>query len=259
MQTVIFTSTIFGPIKSRRLGTSLGVNLMPSDGKICSFNCIYCEAGFNEQGPGTSGIPKREFVKKKLKAKLQLMRDSGETLDSITFSGNGEPTLHPNFHEIVHDTINLRNQYYPNAKVTVLSNATMASRPAVREALKLVDNNVLKLDSAIPHTMLAINRPGSANVLPDGLIADIAAFGGKCTVQTMLLRGEFNGEHINNTTDAEVDALIEAYKQIRPQEIMLYSIDRKTPAENLQKIDPDTMKQIAERITQAGFNVQLTL
>ena len=259
MQTVLFTSTIFGPIKSRRLGTSLGVNLMPSDGKICSFNCIYCEAGFNEQGPGTSGIPKREHVKKLLRAKLQQMSDAGEPLDSITFSGNGEPTLHPHFAEIVHDTLNLRNRFYPEAKVTVLSNATMAGRSAVADALRLVDNNVLKLDSAIAHTMIAINRPTSPNVLPAGVIADLAAFGGKCIVQTMLLRGEFDSVAVDNTTDEEIAALIDAYRKINPQEIMLYSIDRKTPAENLQKIDAPTMRRIADQITAAGFNVQLTV
>ena len=136
MQTVLFTSTIFGPIHSRRLGTSLGVNLMPNDGKICSFDCLYCEAGYNAQGPGTTGVAKRESLKKQLKAKLKAMHEAGEKLDVITFSGNGEPTVHPQFKEIVHDVINLRNQYFPDAKVTVLSNATMAGKPSVIAALK---------------------------------------------------------------------------------------------------------------------------
>ena len=236
MQTVLFTSTIFGPIHSRRLGTSLGVNLMPNDGKICSFDCLYCEAGYNAQGPGTTGVAKRETLKKQLKNKLKALHEAGENLDVITFSGNGEPTLHPHFKEIVHDVINLRNQYFPSAKVSVLSNATMAGKPSVVEALKMVDNNILKLDSAVAHTMRLINRPVSPNVLPDGIIEDLKAYGGKCIVQTMMVRGEHDGEIVDNTTDAEIDALINAYLAIRPQEIMLYTIDRKTPEEKLVKV-----------------------
>lgn len=259
MQTVLFTSTIFGPIHSRRLGTSLGVNLMPNDGKICSFDCLYCEAGYNAQGPGTTGVSKRETVKKQLRHKLEAMKTEGESLDVITFSGNGEPTLHPQFKEIVHDVITLRNQYYPNAKVTVLSNSTMAGRPNVIAALKQVDNNVLKLDSAVARTMRMINRPTSPNVLPEGIIEDLKAFDGKCIVQTMMVRGEHEGQLIDNTTDAEIDALINAYLVIKPQEIMLYSIDRKTPEEKLKKVPVEDLKRIAKHIeAETGIPVQVT-
>ncbi len=249
MQTVLFTSTIFGPIHSRRLGTSLGVNLMPNDGKICSFDCLYCEAGYNAQGPGTTGVAKRETLKKQLKAKLQEMHEAGEKLDVITFSGNGEPTLHPKFKEIVHDVINLRNQ----------SNATMAGRPNVIAALKQVDNNILKLDSAVARTMRQINRPTSANVLPQGIIEDLKAFGGKCIVQTMMVRGEHDGQIVDNTTDAEIDALINAYLAIQPREIMLYTIDRKTPEEKLVKVPAEDLKRIARRIeAETGITVQVS-
>jgi len=259
MQTVLFTSTIFGPIHSRRLGTSLGVNLMPNDGKICSFDCLYCEAGYNAQGRGTTGVPKRETVKKQLKKKLQTMKEAGDPLDVITFSGNGEPTLHPQFKEIVHDVITLRNQYYPNAKVTVLSNATMAGHPNVISALKQVDNNVLKLDSAVARTMRLINRPTSPNVLPAGIIEDLKAFDGKCIVQTMMVRGEHDGQIIDNTIDGEIEALINAYIAIRPQEIMLYSIDRKTPEEKLVKVPIEDLNRIARHIeAETGITVQVT-
>lgn len=259
MQTVLFTSTIFGPIHSRRLGTSLGINLMPNDGKICSFDCLYCEAGYNAQGPGTTGVSKREEVKRQLKAKLKAMHEAGEKLDVITFSGNGEPTLHPNFKEIVHDVINLRNQYFPEAKVSVLSNATMAGRPNVIAALKQVDNNILKLDSAVARTMRLINRPTSPNVLPQGIIEDLKAFGGKCIVQTMMVRGEHDGQIVDNTTDAEIDALINAYLAIKPKEIMLYSIDRKTPEEKLVKVPAEDLKRIARNIEkETGITVQVS-
>ena len=257
MQTVLFHDTIFGPIHSRRLGISLGVNLMPNDGKICSFDCVYCEAGYNAQGQGTTGVPSRDQVRKQLRKKLATMHEAGEALDVITFSGNGEPTLHPQFKQIVHDVINLRNHYYPEAKVSVLSNSTMAGKPNVIEALKMVDNNILKLDSAIAHTLRLINQPKSDNVQPEGVIADLKAFGGRCIVQTMMLRGEHNGIRIDNTTDAEIEALIAAYLEINPREVMLYSIDRKTPEENLEKVNANELQRIADRIRAAGIVVQV--
>ena len=258
MQTVLFHSTIFGPIHSRRLGISLGVNLMPNDGKICSFDCLYCEAGFNAQGPGTTGIPTRETVKRQLKAKLEAMKADGSGLDVITFSGNGEPTLHPHFKEVVHDVMMLRDRYYPDAKVSVLSNSTMAGRPEVAEALKQVDNNILKLDSAIAGTLRIINRPQSPNLLPTGVIEDLKQFSGQCIVQTMMLRGEWEGKPFDNTTEAEVNALIEAYKAIQPREVMLYSLDRKTPADHLVKIEHDELQAIGDRIaTATGIPVQV--
>lgn len=257
MQTVLFHSTIFGPIKSRRLGVSLGINLMPNDGKICSFDCLYCEAGFNAQGPGKDGIPTREAVKKGLKRKLEAMKAAGETLDVITFSGNGEPTVHPHFLEIVKDVMRLRDNYFPEARVSVLTNSTMCGRPGVAEALKLVDNNIVKLDSALAATFRTVNRPASPNCLPEGVIEDLKQFEGQCIVQTMMLRGDYEGKHIDNTTEAEVNALIEAYKQIKPREVMLYSIDRQTPAQDLQKVTATELEAIAQRMRAAGFTVQV--
>ncbi len=257
MQTVLFHSTIFGPIHSRRLGISLGVNLMPNDGKICSFDCVYCEAGYNAQGQGTTGLPTHTTVKRQLRNKLKQMKEAGENLDVITFSGNGEPTLHPQFKEVVHNVIVLRDQYFPNARVSVLSNATLASNPNVKKALLAVDNNILKLDSAVPSTMRLINQPKSPNVIPAGIIEDLAEYGGKCIVQTMLLRGEHNGQRIDNTTDAEIEALIDAYKTIKPQEVMIYSIDRKTPEEHLEKVGREELEAIGRRIEAAGIKVQV--
>ena len=257
MQTVLFHSTIYGPIHSRRLGMSLGINLMPNDGKICSFDCLYCEAGFNAQGPGKDGVPSREAVKKQLRHKLEQMKAEGQTLDVITFSGNGEPTLHPEFKKVVEDVLRLRTEFFPDAKVSVLSNSTMAGKPDVAQALLKVDNNILKLDSAIPHTFISINRPVSPNCLPEGVIADLKRYEGKCIVQTIMLRGQFDGKHFDNTTDEELDALLEAYRQIKPREVMLYSIDRKTPAEDLEKVSRDELERIAQRFRDAGIKVQV--
>lgn len=257
MVTILFHDTIFGPIHSRRLGTSLGINLTPNDGKICSFDCLYCEAGYNAQGPGTTGISPREEVRTKLEQKLAAMKANGDRLDVITFSGNGEPTLHPDFNGVVDDVIALRDRYYPQVKISVLSNSTMIDRPAVVEALKKVDNNILKLDSAIDRTMRLINRPVNSHFNVANLVERLKQFSGQCIIQTMMLRGEHNGERIDNTTDAEVEALLATYLEIRPAEVMLYSLDRATPEKNLQKVPKEELETIAERFRTKGIKVQV--
>ena len=257
MVTILFHDTIFGPIHSRRLGTSLGINLTPNDGKICSFDCLYCEAGYNAQGPGTTGISPREEVRTKLEQKLAAMKANGDRLDVITFSGNGEPTLHPDFNGVVDDVIALRDRYYPQVKISVLSNSTMIDRPAVVEALKKVDNNILKLDSAIDRTMRLIDRPVNSHFNVSDLVERLKQFSGQCIIQTMILRGEHNGERIDNTTDAEVEALLAAYLEIRPAEVMLYSLDRATPEKNLQKVPKEELETIAERFRAKGIKVQV--
>lgn len=258
MQTVLFHSTIFGPIHSRRLGVSLGINLTPDDGKICTFDCLYCEAGFNAQGPGTTGFPPRERVARLLETRLKNMNEAEQPLDVITFSGNGEPTLHPEFKGIIEDTLRIRDKYYPNAMVSVLSNSTRLENTDVTDALRLVDNNILKLDSAITPTMRAIDRPTRPSFTSETAIKDIAKFGKQCIVQTMFLRGEYDGVRIDNTTPVEVDALIDAYKRINPREVMIYSIDRKTPAETLEKVSKEELQKIADKIVaETGLPVQV--
>lgn len=254
-QTILFHSTIFGPIHSRRLGVSLGVNLMPSDGKVCSFDCIYCEAGYNAQGTGKSGLPSREKVREDLEKKLSDMHYNGDSLDVITFSGNGEPTLHPDFAGVIDDTLALRDRFYPDAKVSVLTNSTRIFDPAVAEALKKVDNNILKLDSAINPTMRLIDAPVSKEFTVERVVEALKQFKGTGVIQTMLLRGEHNGQHVDNTTPEEVDALIKAYKEIAPKEVMLYSLDRSTPEEKLKKVEKEELDRIADQVREAGINV----
>lgn len=257
MQTVLFHSTIFGPIHSRRLGTSLGVNLSPADGKTCSFDCLYCEAGFNAQGPGKAGLPTRADVGRLLEEKLSEMKAANQPLDVITFSGNGEPTLHPDFEGIIDDTICLRDKYFPEVKISVLSNSTRLDRPAVQRALLKVDNNILKLDSAIDSTMRLIDRPTSPDFTVAKAVEDIRHFGSQAIVQTMMLRGKIDGKTLDNTTPAEVNALIDAYRLINPREVMLYSIDRRTPCETLSKVPLPELETIAEKIRAAGIAVQV--
>lgn len=250
-QKVLFHSTIFGPIHSRRLGTSLGINLSPDDGKICSFDCLYCEAGFNAQGAGKSGMPGIEKVLSDLETKLREMKESGENLDVITFSGNGEPTLHPEFSDIVDGVKALKDRYFPNAKVSVLTNSTRIFTPKVAEALKKVDNNILKLDSAVEKTFRLVDRPNDPGLTAEKVIEGLKQFAGTGIIQTMLLRGKHGSEEIDNTTPQEVEALIEAYKAIRPAGVMLYSIDRATPEERLQKVEREELLEIAKKMEDA--------
>lgn len=257
MQTVLFHSTIFGPIHSRRLGTSLGVNLLPDDGKICSFDCLYCEAGYNAQGHGSTGIPSRGDVARSLEEKLRSMKEAGERLDVITFSGNGEPTLHPEFEGVIEDTLALRDRYFPGVKVSVLSNATRLGNPDVVRALGKVDNNILKLDSALEDTVRLLDRPAPGYSLA-AVIGQIGSFGASAIVQTMICRGEHDGRMIDNSTDEEISALIEAYRAIAPGEIMIYSIDRPTPETLLRQVPKEELSAIAARITaETGIPVQV--
>jgi len=252
----LFDQVIFGPIHSRRLGLSLGVNLLPVDAKICSFNCIYCECGFNttiQEFP----FPSRQQVSEILTLKLQQMQAEQQLPDVITFAGNGEPTLHPDFEGIIDDTIALRNTYCPSAKVSVLSNSTRIHKPHVFSALQKVDNNILKFDSAIDPTMQLIDQPVGKHITVAWLIDQLQKFEGKLIIQTMFLRGEFKGQKIDNTTSTELDAWLDALKRIKPKQVMIYSLDRETPVQELQKVTVDELNSIAERARVAGFEVSV--
>ena len=252
MSTIIYPSPIFGPVHSRRLGISLGINLLPADGKVCSFDCIYCECGFNEDHRPSLPLPTREEVALKLEAKLQEMVADGQLPDVLTFAGNGEPTCHPHFAEIIADTIRLRNQYCPKAKVSVLSNSTMIHRPQVHDALMQVDNNILKLDTVDPAYINKVDHPnGTYDV---NLIIDrLKAFQGHVIIQTMFMRGECNGESVDNTGDEYVNPWLEAVKTITPQQVMIYTIDRETPTQGLLKATHEQLDQIRDRVIAAGI------
>lgn len=257
-QKVLFNSTIFGPIHSRRLGVSLGINLGPDDGKVCSFDCLYCEAGFNSQGVGSTGLPVRNKVEEKLRQKLSEMKETGQHLDVITFSGNGEPTLHPDFPGIIDDTLRLRDEFFPDAKVSVLTNSTKIFSPEIADALKKVDNNILKLDSAVEDTMRLIDRPNSPQFTVDKVVEALQQFSGSGIIQTMFLRGTHNGIVVDNTTRQELDALIRAYNLIKPKSIMIYSLDRSTPEEKLVKVERQELERIGRLIEdKTGINVSV--
>ena len=261
MSTIIYPSPVFGPVHSRRLGISLGINLLPADGKVCSFDCIYCECGFNGDHRPSLPMPTREEVAGKLEKKLQEMVAEGQLPDVLTFAGNGEPTCHPHFAEIISDTIRLRDQYCPQAKVSVLSNATMIHRQTVHDALMRVDNNILKLDTVDPLYINKVDRPQGAYDVR--LIIDrLKAFNGHVIIQTMFMRGilplqgepEGGTESVDNTGEEFVGPWLEAVKEIKPQQVMIYTIDRETPTQGLLKATREQLDQIRDRVIAAGIH-----
>ena len=251
---MLFQEIIYGPIHSRRLGTSLGINLMPTTQKICSFNCVYCECGFNTPIKDRIELPTVELFTKELEQKLQ----QHPTLDVITFSGNGEPTMHPRFLEIIDNTVRLRDRYVPQAKVSVLSNSTQLFRKDIVEALLKAVNRILKLDSALTPTMQLIDDPQDKNITPETIIQHLRQFDGDFTLQTCFLKGHWKNQTIDNTTQKELDAWYRAVRLLQPKEIMIYVIDRATPVKTLEKISPEKMQAIAEPLIREGFKVQIS-
>ncbi len=251
--TSLFNDIIFGPIQSRRLGLSLGVNLLPTHSKLCNFDCIYCECGWNAEHRGSAQFNKIEDVISILEQKLKDMSLEGRLPDVITFAGNGEPTLHPQFEQIIERTIALRDRLAPAAKVSVLSNATRIGVESVRRALLRVDNNILKLDSASTAKAHKINHP-NGNYSVEEVIENMMKFDGHLTIQSMFLSGECDSESVDNTSEEEITAWLKVVEQIRPQSVMVYSLDRDTPCPTLQKIDRELLLKIAARVEALGIS-----
>lgn len=257
MSTIIYPSPIFGPVHSRRLGLSLGINLLPADGKVCSFDCIYCECGFNEEHRPQRPMPTRQEVAEALEHRLRQMQDEGQLPDVLTFAGNGEPTCHPHFADIMDDVISLRDKYCPQAKVSVLSNATLIHRPQVHEALLRVDNNILKLDTVSDDYIRRVDHPqGTYDVRR--IIDEMASFHGHVIIQTMFMQGRCNDEDVNNTGDEYVLPWLDAVKEIRPRQVMIYTIDRETPTQGLLKATHEQLDRIAALVRAEGIDCSVS-
>ena len=243
-------TTVFGPIFSRRLGSSLGVNLLPQEGKLCNFDCIYCECGWNADGRGDRQLPTAEDVRKALTEKLEACRAAGTPIDSITFSGDGEPTLNPAFPEIIDLTLALRDQYYPQAKVSVLTNATRASRPGIFEALRRVDNPILKLDAPTDEAARIVNQPvGEYHV--EEIVRTLERFEGDFVLQTMFLRGD------GFETGDWVEGWMDIVRRVKPREVMAYTIDRETPCKGLRKYTAAEMRALVQPLIDEGYQLQI--
>ena len=283
MSTIIYPSPIFGPVHSRRLGLSLGINLLPADGKVCTFDCVYCECGFNAQHRPKQPMPTREAVAQALEQRLQQMKAEGRMPDVLTFAGNGEPTCHPRFADIIGDTILLRDRYCPDAKVSVLSNATQLHRPDVHQALTRVDNNIQKLDTVAPDYIRLVDQPAGHYDVQQ-VISHLKAFNGHVIIQTMFMQGcvesgkwkeesgewkeesgkwkeesgKWKEESVDNTGDEFVLPWLDAVADIRPQQVMVYTIDRETPTATLRKATPEQLDRIAALVRQRGIDCSVS-
>ena len=259
MPVFLFDEIIFGPVKSRRLGVSLGINLLPLDYKYCNFDCIYCECGrtYKEKLIGDK-FHSRDQVKKELEKVLIEMKNNNNPPDVITFAGNGEPTIHPDFEGIIDDTIEIRDKYFKNARIAVLSNATLIGNKKVFSALNKVDDNILKLDSAFDDTVRFLNNPPK-NFSVKKLVENLKNFKSNLTIQTMFVTGTYQNKPVNNTTDIEINAWLDLLKEINPKQVMVYTIERDTPSPGLRKAAPEKLYEIAEKVKILGFDVQVSI
>ena len=258
MATFLFDRIVFGPVNSRRLGVSLGINLLPLAKKYCNYDCLYCECGWSHLEPVKSrDIPARLEVESELHNVLKTMKETGQKPDVITFAGNGEPTMHPDFAGIAKDTAAIRDEFFPDCKIILLTNATLLHKTGISQAMSFCDVNVLKLDTAINETFYRLNKP-SKGITLDMVLRNLIGFDGPKTIQTLFVRGKNNLRDIDNTTDDELNALILAYRKIQPDSIMVYTFERDTPTGDLIKIPPAELESIAGLLRDEGFHVELT-
>ena len=257
MATFLFDDVIFGPVASRRMGVSLGINLVPVNRKVCTFNCIYCECGWtNNRHLPSDGYPSRQLIANSLRKKLAELKQEGKGPDALTYAGNGEPTLHPEFHGIITDTIQIRDQYSPESEIVVLSNGSLAHQPKVKEALDRVDRNILKLDTGIEQTFQVLNQPPPGIKL-ERIIGNLKLFNKNLIIQTLFIRGTYEGLAIDNTTPQEISRLLELYHDINPDEVQVYTIARDTPINTLNKVPLSDLEDIAASIEELGIKTSV--
>ena len=249
---MIREETVFGPIFSRRLGSSLGINLLPEKGKICNFDCIYCECGWNKDGRDDTVLPTAEKVRGDLERMLKKLVAEGTPVDSITFSGDGEPTLNPDFVQIIDDTLRLRNEFYPKAKVSVLSNATRVHVPEIFNALRKVDNPIMKIDAPTNELVERINKPAPGYDVKR-VVEALKAFEGDFVLQTCMLRSD----DFDSSRPEVIEGMLEIVRMLKPREWMVYTIDRPTPMQGLQKFTPDEMRALVRPLIDEGFCIQI--
>ena len=252
MATFLWDDIVFGPIHSRRVGRSLGINLLPREAKVCSFDCVYCECGGLKRGAARHPLPTLEQVREAIEGRFAAISAQGQGVDSISFTGNGEPTLHPDFPAIIDLTLAARDRFFPGAVVSVFSNATRLDRPQVVEALKKVDNPILKIDCALDAMAAVMNRPAPGYSV-ERTVSLMEAFEGNFVLQTMLVRGDV----VDNTVPEALEAWYAVVRRLHPREIMLYSVSRDTPVAGIEKLSAEDLRLAAAPLIAEGFNVKI--
>jgi wyosine [tRNA(Phe)-imidazoG37] synthetase (radical SAM superfamily) len=232
---------IYGPINSRRLGRSLGINLLPTTFKLCPFNCIYCQYGWTEAHTDDASkygddLPSTGQVKEKLEGWLK----KDQKVSYITFSGNGEPCLHPKFDKMVQIASKLRDKYVPQARLAVLSNSTCLAKNSVLEGLKKLDVRIMKLDCGSEETFREVNRPHQ-NVKYEEVIQGLRDLD-HIIIQSVFMDGE-----TNNIENEDIEKWIEQLNYIRPTEVQIYSIDRPSADQALRLVEKGRLEEIAQK------------
>lgn len=255
---ILCNDIVFGPIKSRRFGVSLGINLLPLENKVCNFNCIYCECGWTDLKQIKIVYFSFEKIIEAIKNRFKELFQQKTKVDSITFAGNGEPTMHPDFLKIIETIIDLRNKYLPDVSITILSNSALLANKKVMHALLLADKRVMKLDAGSNELLNAINIPLSKRDIK-WYIEKLKSFNGNVIIQTIFLKGNYNGKFIDNTTSKEVNLWIKALTEIQPKEVMIYTIDRETPVKELEKVPSEKLNEICELVNKQGIKANVYL
>ncbi|MBN8692076.1 MAG: radical SAM protein [Bacteroidetes bacterium] len=253
---ILFDKIVFGPIVSRRFGKSLGINLLPLDNKVCNFNCIYCECGWTNLKNTKVKYTSYGDIVSAMQIKFKELGQKADLPDVITFAGNGEPTMHPQFLRIIEDTIRLRNLYMPKVKIVILSNGVLMNKPDVLEALLKVDLCVMKFDAGNDKLFKVIDQPLN-NKSIDWYVQNLKKLEDKLIIQSIFLKGMFKNEYINSTDESNLNDWLNYIKQLHPNEVMIYTIDRETPAKELQKIPSETLSNIALRVNDAGIKAKV--
>lgn len=253
---MLFTSLVFGPIISRRFGHSLGINLLPADQKVCNFNCVYCECGFSEVKTKKIVYPSLEDVKQGLNEFLEQIKVKPVHVDAITFAGNGEPMLNPHFSEIVDYVVEFRNQHFPNVQLVLLSNGYLIKKKGMFEATLKFDKRVIKLDAGSNIKFQLIDQPFKDITLNEHTDL-LCRYKGNLIVQTMFVGGTYNGISVDNTTSEEIENWLERLNKIRPEAVMLYSLDRVAPTNTLIQISKEKMLEIAALVEKLGIKTDV--
>ena len=238
-------SVVYGPLRSRRLGQSLGINLLPVSHKVCSSNCVYCQYGWTRP-PGESAerLKRAPILLAEIEERFRQVAEDRIPVDAITLAGNGEPTLHPDLTELVIGITRLRDQFFPGAAVGILTDATQITRPRVREALALLDERYMKFDAADEATWRRINKP-LGNTTFEGMLNALKAVP-DIILQSMFLQGTYD-----NTGEAHLAAWVEAVRVIKPRSVQVYTVDRGTADPGIREVPRETLQEIADRLTAA--------
>ena len=236
----------YGPVQSRRLGLSLGINLLPTEYKLCSFNCLYCQYGWTKKvtfapGERLKDLPSVDAVAAALETALAELSRDHRTMDAISICGNGEPTLYPALAEVIVKVKRIRDRYQPRARVAILSNSSTVGDHAVRAALDLLDVKIMKFDAGSEEMFRQLNHP-AAPVYMGEIVAGLKALK-KIFLQSCFVQGR-----VTNADPDSVAMWIDKVREIHPLSVQVYTLDREPADKRIEKVSRTTLAWIADAV-----------